>query len=333
MRSHYRQHIIEVIAWMAFLFFPLILFPTVQSFSADGALNPALKGIIIAHGSLILFYYFNFYYAIPTFYFTKKTGIYSVLIFSFFIALTLVLMSDPGFNPFPSPPFRYPVFTFFLSIFIRFLLVMLVSLGIANIQRLKQIEQEKIQAELSYLKSQINPHFLFNTLNSIYSLTLKKSDAAPESVTKLAAIMRYAISEATGNFVSLEKEINYITAYIDLEKLRLTSKVDLKYSIEGDLTGNEIAPLLFIPLIENAFKFGVSTKDPSQITILVKVVDQKLSLLVSNKKMRTDNGSGTGIGLENVKKRLDLLYAGKHDLKISESDSEFSVTLDLVLHD
>lgn len=333
MKGKHTQIIIELVASLAFMTFPLILFPTVQPFVSEGILNPALKGILIAHSLLIAFYFFNSYYAIPKFYFTKKKSTYIIIVLSFFTALTLLMLSNPSYNPLPSPPFKYATFTFFFSIFLRFLMVMLVSLGIANIARLKRTEQERIQTELSYLKAQINPHFLFNTLNSIYALTVKKSEMAPEAVTRLAAIMRYVFTDASHDFVSLEKELNYVSSYIELERLRLTDKVNFQYIVNGDAKGKKIAPMILIPLVENAFKHSVSTRELSEIRITIDITENKINLLVKNTKHKTDGKNNTGLGLGNVKRRLSLLYAGKHAFKLEETDKEFSANLELELND
>jgi hypothetical protein len=331
MKGKHTQIIIELIAWSAFLGFPVILFPTFMPLGSGENMNPALAGVLLTHSLLIGFYYFNFYYAIPRFYFKRRFTTYGPVMLASVTIIILILLLNPGFNPFPSPPFRYPVFIFILSILVRFIVVFLFSLGIANIKRLESIEKEKISAELSYLKAQLNPHFLFNTLNSIYALTVKKSDHAPESVMKLSSIMRYVVTEAESETVDLEKELNYISSYIQLEKLRLTGKVLLTYDVEGDATGMRIAPLIFIPIIENAFKHGVSTSEPSSIVIRILIDEKQLHLLVSNSKQKSKK-AGTGRGLANVRKRLSLLYPGKHDLRINESEKDYSVNLTLDLH-
>jgi hypothetical protein len=333
MKSKNTHHIIEIIASCAFLFLPLFLFPTVKPMVEEGALNPALTGIIITHSLLIGFYYFNFYFAIPRFYFNNKKKQYALILLTCLTTLIVLLMMDHRFNPFPSPPFKYADFTFAFSIFIRFMVVLLVSMGVAHIQRLKQTEQEKVQSELAYLKAQINPHFLFNTLNSIYALRVYRSDAAPESITKLSSIMRYVMSETSAALVALDKEIKYLQSYIDLERLRLTDKVKLDFKVEGDLTGKRISPLIFLPLIENAFKHGVSTVEECDIRIHITVSGNLLNLEVANNKPRTESRHKTGLGVDNVKKRLLLLYPGKHELKIKETSSTYLVNLVMVLND
>mgnify|MGYP000901177134 FL=1 len=243
------------------------------------------------------------------------------------------MLSNRNFNPLPSPPFKYATLAFTISIALRFLMMLLLSLGFSSYNRLRLAEKEKLKTELSYLKAQINPHFLFNTLNSIYALTVKRSDSAPESVTRLASIMRYVITDASLDKVSLEKEIHYISAYIDLEKLRLTNKVKFKYELKGDFAGVKIAPMIFLPLIENAFKYGVSTHENSEIDIQITREQNIITFLSKNTKLKHDKNNSTGLGLKNVKKRLELIYGGKHEIIIHNAEDFFSVKLSITLND
>jgi hypothetical protein len=322
--------IVQAMAWLVFLFFPVFIFSTIEPVLLGGSIHRALIGILILHPVLIIFYYFNYYYLIPKFYFTKKYRTYFPLLFVCLAVMIFLMELDPGFSPFYTSALKAGHLLFIFSVVIRFIMIFLLSLGIASYNRLKQAEEGKLKAELSYLKAQINPHFLFNTLNSIYALTVKKSEAAPESVTKLSAIMRYAITDAAQDFVSLEKELTYVNAYIELEKLRITDKVSLTYTLTGDTASKQIAPLIFIPFIENAFKYGVSTKDNSLINILISIIENDLILKVSNTKVR-ENAPKTGLGIANAKKRLDLLYPGKYELVTSDKKNEFHVELKLNL--
>lgn len=326
---------VELGAWFALFLFPVVLFPGFWPKFINGTFNPLFLGLAITNLILISFYYFNYYFLIPRFYFSKKYLAYSVFVTACLLFTVFILQLKKEFNPLTSPPFRYATGAFIGSIVIRFIMMFLLSLGISSYNRLKNIEQEKTKAELSFLKAQINPHFLFNTLNSIYALIVKKSDSAPESVTKLSAIMRYVITDAAHDFVALEKELTYITNYIELEKFRLTSKVNLTFKIIGDPVGKQIAPLIFIPFVENAFKHGVSTQENSTISILISIENNQLHLLVKNTKLksRSANKESMGLGIENGKQRLQLLYPGKHELSIKSSDEEFCVDLKMILHD
>jgi len=190
-----------------------------------------------------------------------------------------------------------------------------------------------LQTEISFLKAQINPHFLFNTLNSIYSLSISKSDAAPDAVVKLSNMMRYSVSEANQNFVSLSKEIEYISNYIELQRLRVTDKIKINYEISGDVEGKQIAPFLLIPFVENAFKHGVNSEEDSDIGIKIDIGSDGLLLKVANKKVTVHIGKDTGIGLgiETTRKRLRLLYPGRHKLDITDNNDSFRILLQIDL--
>lgn len=202
-------------------------------------------------------------------------------------------------------------------------------------QREKQeLERQKLQAELNFLKSQINPHFLFNTLNNVYSLTLKKSDTAPEVVLKLSDMMRYMLYESNEKQVPLEKEINYIKNYIDLEKLRQGKSVDIDVQVHGDVQGKYIAPLLFIPFLENSFKHGVNRNIAhSWVRIDLGVEGHRLVFTVENNKPadKAPASKSGGIGLKNVKRRLALVYPDKHHLDIQEGETTYKTRLTIQL--
>ncbi len=196
-------------------------------------------------------------------------------------------------------------------------------------KQLKESEREQLKSELSFLKVQINPHFLFNTLNSIYSLSVIKSDKTPDVVLKLADLMRYMIYTSSQKYVDLEAEIEYIKSYVDLQKLRLFDTVKILFDIKNSDDAHKIEPMLLIPFVENAFKYGISYTENCEIKISIQIKNNKLSLItentVFNKKAEIENESG--IGLTNVKRRLKLLYPDKHILKISEKDNQYKINL------
>ena len=219
-----------------------------------------------------------------------------------------------------------------------FFLVFLISICISVTQQwlkaeqtTKEIETEKLNTELSFLKSQVNPHFFFNTLNNIYSLAVVGSDKTAPAIMKLSAIMRYILTDTQNDFVPLENEVNFINNFIDLQRVRLTDKVTVSFITEGNISHHQVAPLLFIPFVENAFKYGVSTKETSTINITITATNSGVQLKTSNTIVKADNGilDTTGIGITNVKRRLDLLYADKHTLQITNNETTFFVTLDI----
>lgn len=197
----------------------------------------------------------------------------------------------------------------------------------------KAMETEKLQSELSFLKSQVNPHFLFNTLNNIYYLAYKKADDTTTALSKLSQLMRYMLYESNVNKINLQKEIEYLENYVDLQKIRSTDNLQINLVKEGNIEAYHIEPMLLIPFVENAFKHGISNLEDCKIDISVSVQDEKLILRVSNKIFSNKSviTNDKGIGLQNVKRRLKLLYPGKHELELNNMDDYYFVILKLFL--
>ena len=201
-------------------------------------------------------------------------------------------------------------------------------------QSLMQTEKEKLTAELQLLKAQVHPHFLFNTLNNLYALTLRKSDGAPEMVLKLSGLLSYMLYECNATEVPLEKEIRMLENYVDLEKLRYGSRLDVSLNFTGDIRGKTITPLLLIPFVENAFKHGSSEQlEQAWISLDLAVEGNRMSFKLVNSKDASANPSGGagGIGLANVRKRLELIHANNYELKITPQEETFLVYLSLEL--
>ncbi|MBI1305776.1 MAG: histidine kinase [Bacteroidetes bacterium] len=200
----------------------------------------------------------------------------------------------------------------------------------------QNLERINMETELKYLKSQINPHFLFNSLNSLYALTLTKSDKAPELVLKLSDILRYVLYDGGERWVSLEKEISYLRNYLDLEQIRNGERLKISFDINGNVGGKQVAPMLFLTFLENSFKHGIQQKTSSgYVNVKMDVDEQNLHFQIQNSKppktsIAPKNEPG-GIGLTNIRKRLDLLYPNKHILKIEDNEQEYSVDLRLQL--
>jgi len=252
----------------------------------------------------------------------------------------------PRFSPFeerqdrPAPPFnndRPKSGGEHFDITSIFIFIMVIGVGTA-LQSIKQwqrferrallAEADKANAELSFLKAQINPHFLYNTLNNIYTLCLINSDQAAESIMKLSRIMRYVTDEADHDEVSLEKEVACISNFIDLQKLRLGKKVNLSYTTEGAPEKYRIAPLILMTFVENVFKHGLSNHHESKLLISVKAAEDQITFFSRNPifKRRHDPRQRS-VGLENTRKRLDYLYADRYDLTITDNDNFFTVLL------
>lgn len=230
----------------------------------------------------------------------------------------------------------------FLHVILHMLMAFVISLlwrFLLENHRLQQLQQqilqEKTQAELMFLQSQINPHFLLNTLNTLYSLSVQQSTKTPELILKLADILKFTLYEAGRSQVSLHKELAYIRDYVEIQSLRLHEKTSTSLDIRGDASALHIHPMLLIPFIENAFKHGVSTRENTLIEIRIWIEGRSLSLEVRNAVFVRSNPfkpEESGVGLDNVRKRLEMLYPGHYSLDISNDNSYFTVRLTLLLH-
>jgi two-component system LytT family sensor kinase len=195
----------------------------------------------------------------------------------------------------------------------------------------KEIEKEKIQAELSFLRSQINPHFLFNTINDIYALTYTRDPRAPDALLRLSAILRYMISEGVNEQVLLEKELAYLNDYIKLQAIGLKNNLYFEYSIRGEVQHQLIAPLLLIPFVENIFKHAEIDDPAHPARLSLEITGERLLLQSSNRSKAKQKDATGGIGLSNVRRRLELLYPGKHKFTLSDNAGHFSCSLQLEL--
>jgi two-component system LytT family sensor kinase len=194
----------------------------------------------------------------------------------------------------------------------------------------KLIQDHKFELEL--LKAQLNPHFFFNTLNNIYSLVYKKSDEAPAALMKMSDIMRYMLYESRAEKVPLEKELEYLEDYIELQKLRYTNAGFIDYSVEGDISNHQIPPMLLLSFAENAFKHGKKRVSNPGIVIRIKANEKILNFIVSNyiiEHMEKGREGNTGIGLKNIRRRLELLYPKSHDLTIFVKDGRYTLKLNI----
>lgn len=194
----------------------------------------------------------------------------------------------------------------------------------------KKVESEKVNSELQFLKTQLNPHFLFNSLNTIYSLSVKKSSGTPDAVISLSEMMRYMIYEADKDKVPLSKEVEYIKNYVQLQKLRLSDSANVTLRISGEEKGKQMVPLLFISFIENAFKYGTDFKGKTHVAISLFIEERSVDFRVENKiGIPRQQQVNSGVGLENTKNRLQLLYPNSHDLEIIDIGDTYVVHLKL----
>lgn len=290
--------------------------------------------------------YYTLYYLIPRFLIKRKYGyfflyalyglvisVYIELIFTFYYVLKIT-----EFNTLLSPTSIDIFFLIFGTyiIVISASIIKMVKYWYLEKKHSQEINKERIEAELKLLKSQINPHFLFNTLNNIYALALQKSDSTSDAVVKLSKILDYLLYECNDTYVLLEKEIDVIQNYIELEKIRFGDKVQIQFSKNGDFKNLKIAPNLLLPYIENAFKHGVSKlRQAAYLKLDINVSDKKLHFHVENNIKIQDDllKSSSGIGLSNVEKRLNLLYKNNFELELNADQNVFKVNLKINLEE
>ena len=366
MKRRLWQLTIHLLCGTAFLALPYIFAPGGFGTLTTLSSNPHELTNFLSYVLMLGLFYLNYYVLIPKLYLCKKYTAYVLsTLLSFGLIIFLLIAADrrdiiadvidisrppvhqPGHfvPPFvkPQPPDlqsvpanmqQKPPFGFELShALFLFIAGLFVSLSLRISDRLRQTEREKLNTELSFLKAQINPHFLFNILNTIYSLAIERSDKTADAVVKLSSLMRYVTREADTDFVPLAKEFGYIENYIALQQLRLDDTAEIDFSMEGRPNGRQIAPLILISFIENTFKYGVNPQDKSRIQIRLSIVENRLHLHTFNKKVRVfhEEDASNGIGIENTKTRLKLLYPEKHLLILNETALDFTVELTLYL--
>jgi sensor histidine kinase YesM len=334
--------ILHIGFWLLYLSAPIIQYNSFTEFS-----NAFLWLTFIINIVFVLFYYPFAYWIVPKFFKWEKLHL--------FLATTILLYvvffyASKGIQAFSLSHFTFTDYDknylnqsaarkiYFLPFILQLVIVTSIPLTLKVLRRFYALQDEKdeleklnTELELNFLKSQINPHFLFNTLNNIYSLSLQKSDLAPEMIIKLSDLMRYILYECNVEKIALEKEVAFMKDYVELEKLRYGNHVDIRFKVEGILEGKKTPPLLLIHFVENAFKHGVNAQfGKSYVAMELKTGKHSMQFSIENNKpvngAKVENQSG-GIGLENIKKRLQLIYPGKYDLHINSEAAMYRVDL------
>ena len=350
----------HLVGWILFVY---VTMPLLDK-RAEVASSPLFPWFfVVCYLFLIVYFYFNIHVFVLRFLSKKKIilflGITAVAYFLYCFVIPWVLREY--FFPEP-PPFRHgmkpipPDFRLqggsriamseiarhigFYSRSSQFLVVFIVGTGLkvvsqwyAEKRRLQDLEKSMIQAELSFLKSQIHPHFLFNSLNSIYYLALSKDDKAPEAIISLSDFLRFVTTESNNSRIPLEKEVKMLEEYIHLQSLRASEKFELQFKVKRDLQNSSIMPLTFIPFVENAFKYGISAHVDCFIHIGIEVEDNILKFTCDNSIVlgMNERNHSEGIGLENIRKRLNLTYPGQHSLTTGADSLAFHVELQVNL--
>lgn len=344
----------HLVFWAVFLLINGLVWAYIRSFDY-GTDNPAfylqpLNTELLNLPSWLFGVYVNLYVLIPQLLVTKKYTRYLVS-FAVLYVVTSIMIRYVHIHYanaiFPSYSDNQGIWDLFLlgRVAILHLAPIMLITTIIKLWQMWYYQQknsqalmkEKMEAELNYLKAQVHPHFLFNTLNNLYSLTLQKSDAAPNIVLKLSELISYMLYDSQANSIALQKEIEHVQNYITLEKLRYGNRLDVSFNVSGNTDRRQIAPLLLVPFVENAFKHGASNEIKNAwITIDLKIKDRMLIVKVENSKsngmIAHDRQSyRNGIGLRNVQRRLDLLYPGNHELNIEDDSAHYAVDLKLTL--
>lgn len=339
MRVITRRGVYHALAWLAL--FALLLRFEDWSYGFSFALSNEF--VNVAFYAVLV--YFNLYYLIPNYLTKQRSATYLALLILAALVLTPLRLIVFYFKFSSFPLLQQELVGNMGNFFVANILIGIGSTGgrivtdwFRQNREKQELANQTMQSELRFLKSQINPHFLFNTLNNLYALTLKKSDQAPEIVIKLSEMMRYMLYECNEKEVPLRKEINYLQNYLDLERLRQGRNVEISFQQEGEVRDQQIVPLLFIPFLENSFKHGLNAQiTEGYVRISLIVDDRDIDFRIENSKanalpMRPNaNRPSGGIGLVNVRRRLELLYPKQHQFTISQTPDSFAVRLQLQL--
>lgn len=334
----------HILFWIAFV----IVFG-VPYCSLEGDCLTMIFDILILMPVKMAAVYFTIYYLLPFFLIQKKYVRFFLL---FFLSAIIFGLLHRTLQFYIIGPLYYPetylgwhfwnksyILYGILSIYTVVAVATAIKLLKQSYQNQKlnqQLVNEKLEAELNMLKAQIHPHFLFNTLNNIYALALEKSEATAEGILKLSDLLDYMLYDCNVPFIALDKEIKLINDYIELEKLRYGKRLKVNMQVTGNTSGKQIAPMLILPFVENSFKHGSSKElNETRINIDLKVALNAIDLRVensrSNSRVKDNNGYSEGIGLNNVKRRLELIYKGKYQLEINANEGLFKIHLHLEL--
>ena len=342
MKKNWHQYLLHITGWLFLYILPYL-------FSFEGVPNiftifshPGDYVHVISFALLVVFVYVDHWQFVPKFYLKAQyisfiiilaVGFWVVTVLPLYIVPRDIFRNGPPLLEPLGPPRPHGPHPFFFGrnyTIILYILSVITSITIHTRKQIHNIEKQKLHAELSLLKARINPHFLFNTLNSIYALVINKDEKAADAIVQLSELMRYTLKDTVDDLVDLDKEVNYIRNYIALQEARLGDTVKVEQNISGDFGNKKIPPLLLITFIENAFKHGVNPNKLSEIRFDLSVEGNTLKLFVKNKQVSSISEE-SGIGLQNIKERLKLLYPSRHQLSINDNKDNYTVELVITL--
>jgi two-component system, LytTR family, sensor kinase len=329
-----KRIILHSLFWLAYLGISTLLFGTPQK----SYYHTFFSTIAIIPFEMCLTYS-TLYFLIPNyllqFKVAKFVGFYLLLMILIILLQRVFLdyLLFPFNNPEREVKFRligfgtfYMIYEYNLVVFVASSIKLFKHWGVYY-QRKVELEKENLKSELNLLRSQVNPHFLFNTLNNINSLVHKKSEKVSESIVKLSHIMRYMLYDSSDDFVLLENELEYLKDYLNLQQMRYKNEDYIELNISGKFTNIFVPPMLFISFIENAFKHGKKNADPPVVVVEFVIDKQYINFECTNKFAEKADKSDSGIGLKTVKKRLDYIYGEKYKINIEKSIDIYSVKL------
>lgn len=330
--------IIHMVFWVTFVIIPYFMF----SFGPF-KWTPENYYFLIQHQFNIIVFYLAYFSLIP--FILKRRSLTQMIGYSlsFIVILTLLrFLVSPyikdalgAFQKFPVSPGRQLLYSSFWNLMYLFYAVIIYLSIEWYRERKRRVEliKEKKQSEIDLLKSQVNPHFLMNTLNNLYSLVYQGNKQADEAILKLSELMRYMLYDTHSDLVPLENEINYLKSFIELQFLRFSNKDFVKFEIDGEPAGKLIAPMLLVPFVENAFKHGNKNLPGMGISIKMNIRENQFFFQVNNIKSSkfVQKVNESGIGLKNIQKRLELQYPDRHELFILDETDTFEIRLRLTL--
>ena len=347
-KSKKQRIITHILFWLFIIAFEVSRYQmSFKGYSFDLFLKNFIEETIYVVFVIVPAAYFTTYFLILKLYLNKRYTeftiyfILSVVFFVYLLRFYAHFFINPNF--YPEYYNEYPEFfgfnfikhVFYIySAVVMFLMVKLFRQFYQINQVKEQLKKQNTESELNLLRSQVNPHFLFNTLNNINSLVYKNPDLTYQSIIKLSDIMRYMLNESNIHTVAIENEIAYLQSYIGLQQLRLDNKEFVQFNISGEFEGKYIAPMLFIAFVENAFKYADKNVKSPGIVIDLNINENKLIFEVQNFKKKfvsPDLTNSNGIGISNVKRRLELIYPNRHELLIFNTEEKYHSKLKIQL--